>query len=182
MSAVPSKSMPALIVPKPVQSLPGVGAEEAGAVDRSAGERVGIVRVVAAGQPERLAGRVDVHDPRDVEPGRRPHVAGDVDRAVDVDVVAGQQGRVGVVVDQAHDARAVEGPLGVGIVEIDGEDARSNAVVDAERVDAAAAVDAAKVFQRRGVDRHRRQDADDVADRVDAVEVDDAAAMFNVTA
>ena len=38
-----------------VAALAGVGAQDAGAADRAAGDRVGIVRVVAAGEPQRLS-------------------------------------------------------------------------------------------------------------------------------
>ena len=112
--AVPSKSTPAVDRAEAVEGLAGVGGEQAGAGDRAAVDRVGVVAVVAAGEPERFGGRVDVDDAADVDAGGRPHVAGDVDRAVEIHVAAGQQRGRGVVVHQVHHARAVERPLGVG--------------------------------------------------------------------
>ena len=144
----PSKSMSVLIVPKPWSACPGVRAKQPGAVDRAAGDAYWGRSRHAAGEPQRLTRRVDVHDSRDVEPRRRPHVTGDVHRAIDVHVATGQQRRLGVVVHQIHHAGAIERPLSVGIVEIHRQHARADAVVDVERVDAASAVDAAEVLHR----------------------------------
>ena len=109
---------------EPVQGLATVGRQNADALNRAAGDRVGTGGIVAAVEAKWLARRVDVDDARrsDIEPGVRAAVAVVVDRTVHVDVGTGQvgvDGRVAVVGDgtrgidrPAAAAGDVDGQLG----------------------------------------------------------------------
>ena len=82
----------ALIVPKPRSPVSVSAARTPGPLMTPPAIVLRLVDAVAAAQPQRLAGRVDVDDAggADVQPGVDPAVAGLVDRAVHRDVGTGQ--------------------------------------------------------------------------------------------
>src|SRR5262249_20286634 len=106
---------------KPVQGATGVGGQDAEALNRAAGNRVGIGRVVAAIETERRGRGVDIDYTRrpDGQSSVGAAVAVVVDRAVHVDVRAGK-----VIVDRGvavvgDRARGIDGPA-LATADVDG--------------------------------------------------------------